>query len=302
MRSPATQQRRFHEQKQTPASRHRRFQKKVQMPVNRQRHFHSQMRMPLSRQLLFPVEIPLPVGRHRDSRNQTPLPVRRRLHFGRKMRTPARRQLVFFESSALCARPMDRTLTKTAQRLDRERLFWHAPRLLLRLLPAMTVRMQRTLTSLRLPTKVPALVQVAKAILEAMTNNRSFPRPSPSHAAVAPAIADRQAAEVATLSRTRGTAAVRDDKRAALASLLVALKGYVQGLADDDPERAETLIESAGMNVKPKGSPRKRPLMSNRAPSPARCGSSRERSRRRRGDVRQGERGAARRGLRQRDR
>jgi hypothetical protein len=43
-------------------------------------------------------------------------------------------------------------------------------------------------------------------------------------------------------------------------SLLVRLKGYVQGLADDDPERAEALIESAGMNVKPKGVRAKAPF------------------------------------------
>jgi hypothetical protein len=262
MRSPARRQRHFREQEQLPAGRRRCFQEKVQTPVNRQRCFHSQKRIPVSRQLLFPTEIPLPVGQHRGSRNETPLPVGWPLHFGKRTRnfgkrtrTPARRQPVFLEPLAFGARPMDRPLTKTAQPLDSERFFWHAPRLLLSVLPAMTVSMQRTLASLRLPTKVPALVQVARAILEAMTNNRSFPKPSPSLAAIAAAIADLQAAEVATLSRTRGTAAVRDAKRAALVSLLVRLKGYVQGVADDDPERAETLIENAGMNVKPKGVP-----------------------------------------------
>jgi hypothetical protein len=124
----------------------------------------------------------------------------------------------------------------------------------------MTVSMLRMLASLRLPTTVPALVQVANAILEAMANNRSFPQPSPSLAVIAAAIADLQAAEVATLSRTRGTAAVRDTKRAALVSLVVRLKGYVQGVADDDPEHAEALIESAGMNVKPKGVQEKAPF------------------------------------------
>jgi hypothetical protein len=245
---------------QTPVNRQRRFEEKVQTPVNRQRRFHSQKRIPVSRQPLFPAEMPLPVGRHRDSRNQTLLPAGWPLHFGKRMRTPARRQPVFLEPSALGARPRYRLLTKTARPLDRERFFWRPPRLLLSVLFAMTVSMHRTLASLRLPTKASALVQVARAILEAMTNNRSFPNPSPSLAAIAAAIADLQAAEVATLSRTRGTAAARDDKRAALVSLLVRLKGYVQGVADDDPDRAATLIESAGMNVKPKGGPAKAPF------------------------------------------
>ena len=124
----------------------------------------------------------------------------------------------------------------------------------------MTVSMQRTLASLRLPTQASALVLVAKTILEAMTNNPSFRKPSPSLAAIAAALADLQAAEVATLARTRGTAAVRDAKRAVLVSLLVRLKAYVQGVADDDPDRAATLIESAGMSVKPKGGPAKAPF------------------------------------------
>ncbi|HXN32660.1 MAG TPA: hypothetical protein VN894_12395 [Polyangiaceae bacterium] len=124
----------------------------------------------------------------------------------------------------------------------------------------MTVSMQRTLAALKLPAEVPALLGVAEAILGAMTNNPSFPNPSPPLAAIAAALADLQAAEVAVLARTRGTAAVRNEKRAALVSLLARLKGYVQGVADDDPERAEALIESAGMSVKAKVFPTKAPF------------------------------------------
>ena len=114
----------------------------------------------------------------------------------------------------------------------------------------MTVSMNKTLAALKLPTQVPALLGVAEAIVLAMSGNPSFPGPTPSLVAVAAALADLHDAEVATLTRTRGTVSVRNDKCAALNSLLVRLKAYVQGVADADPERAAELIERAGMSVK----------------------------------------------------
>jgi hypothetical protein len=114
----------------------------------------------------------------------------------------------------------------------------------------MTVSMQRTLVVLKLPTNVPALLRVAQSIVQSMTGNAYFPSPTPPLAAVAAALADLEVAEVARLSNARGTAAVRHVKRAALSSLLMRLKAYVQGVADDDPDHAGGIIESAGMSIK----------------------------------------------------
>lgn len=114
----------------------------------------------------------------------------------------------------------------------------------------MTVSMHKTLAALRLPTRVPALLSVAEAIVEAMSISPSFPVPSPPLAAVRSAIEGLHDAQVATLTRTRGTAAVRDRRLAVLVGLLVRLKGYVEGVADEDPEHAVAIIESAGMHVK----------------------------------------------------
>jgi hypothetical protein len=124
----------------------------------------------------------------------------------------------------------------------------------------MTVSMHKTLAALKLPTQVAALLGVAEAIVLAMTGNLAFPDPSPSLATVASALADLHAAEVATLTRTRGTAAVRNERRAVLVGLLVRLKAYVLGVADADPERAAALIHSAGMNVKRRNAPAKPPF------------------------------------------
>ena len=114
----------------------------------------------------------------------------------------------------------------------------------------MTVSMHKTLAALRLPTQVPALLSVAEAIVVAMSISPSFPAPTPALAAVRSAILELHDAQVATLTRTRGTVAVRDRKLAVLVGLLVRLKGYVEGVADDDPEHAVAIIESAGMHVK----------------------------------------------------
>ncbi len=91
----------------------------------------------------------------------------------------------------------------------------------------MTVSMHKTLAALKLPTQVPALLGVAEAIVVAMGGNPSFPDPVPSIATVASALADLHAAEVRTLTRERGTVAVRNERRAVLVGLLVRLKAYV---------------------------------------------------------------------------
>jgi hypothetical protein len=117
----------------------------------------------------------------------------------------------------------------------------------------MTVSMHKTLAALKLPTQVPALLAVAEAIVLAMTGNPSFPDPTPSIAAVSAALAGLHDAEVATLTRTRGAVAARDQKRAVLVGLLVRLKAYVQGVADADPDQAASLIHGAGMNVRNNG-------------------------------------------------
>ena len=121
----------------------------------------------------------------------------------------------------------------------------------------MTVSMHKTQAALKLPTQVPALLGVARAILHAMTDNPSFPAPAPPLATVAAALAGLDDAELATQTRTRGTVEVRNAKRAVLVGLLVRLKAYVQGVADENPDVAMSLIESAGMFVKKRVAPEK---------------------------------------------
>lgn len=114
----------------------------------------------------------------------------------------------------------------------------------------MRVSMHMTLVALNLPESVPTLLKVADAIGQRMTGNSWFPDPTPPLAVVASAVAELRDAQVTKASRTRGTAAARNEKLKTVVDLLTRLKGYVQGVANDNPEHAAEIIESAGMSVK----------------------------------------------------
>ena len=108
----------------------------------------------------------------------------------------------------------------------------------------------RSIVTLNLPEKVPALITYASGIAQGMTNNPSFPSPTPTIAVIQAAIADLQASETAALARAKGAVAVRNEKRAALVALLQQLRTYVQTTADPNPTTAPSLIQSAGMAVR----------------------------------------------------
>ena len=109
---------------------------------------------------------------------------------------------------------------------------------------------RRAVAILKLPDPVPALITYVVGIVTAMTGNPSFPSPAPPMATLKNAIDDLQAAQTRTQSRVRGAAALRDEKRAALLSLLEQLRAYVQAQADENPENAPSIIESAGMALR----------------------------------------------------
>jgi hypothetical protein len=113
-----------------------------------------------------------------------------------------------------------------------------------------TKSVHRSLVTLKLPRRVPALITYAQSVLAAMTNNAHFPTPVPALAVLAAAITALQSAESAALSRLKGTVVARNDKKAALVALLQQLRGYVQTTADADPENSAAMIQSSGLAVK----------------------------------------------------
>jgi hypothetical protein len=97
---------------------------------------------------------------------------------------------------------------------------------------------------------VPLLITRAQAIVERMTGNRWFPSPSPPLAVVQTAIDDLSTAQVRTHTRAPDSVAARDAKRTVLMQRLDELRGYVWKIANDNPEHAAEIVESAGMYLK----------------------------------------------------
>jgi hypothetical protein len=114
----------------------------------------------------------------------------------------------------------------------------------------MTKNTHTPIAILKLPHGVQPLITYARAIVTAMTANPHFPTPTPALAAVTTATDDLQLAETAALTRAKGTIAVRNEKRAALVTLLRQLKGYVQTVVDANAETGTSIIESAAIAVK----------------------------------------------------
>jgi hypothetical protein len=102
---------------------------------------------------------------------------------------------------------------------------------------------------------VPLVISRARAIVQQMTGNAWFPSPDPPLSDIEAAIEDLQSAQASTLMRTKGTTDVRDGKRTTLLSRLEYLKAYVEAIANDHPDNATAIIESAGMHVKDKKGP-----------------------------------------------
>jgi hypothetical protein len=113
-----------------------------------------------------------------------------------------------------------------------------------------TKSIRRATVTLMLPKAAPALIVYAQGIVTRMTGNPSFPSPTPPLARVTAAIDDLRAAETAALSRIKGAAAARNEKRTALVALLQQLRSYIQATADAGATNGASIIQSAGVAVR----------------------------------------------------
>jgi hypothetical protein len=118
----------------------------------------------------------------------------------------------------------------------------------------MTKRLHPVRVALRLPDKVPDLLILSTAVGKAMAVSRWFAAPVPSLARVTAATKKLEKSQAASLSGMRGLAEARDADLVALRSLLKLMGAYVQGVADENPEHAASIIESASMSVALRGS------------------------------------------------
>jgi hypothetical protein len=110
----------------------------------------------------------------------------------------------------------------------------------------------RSLVALNLEKPVPALITQATNFVTRMTGNPYFPTPTPNLALIATAIGTLQTSEAAAVSRIKGAASARNQKRKELVALLEQLRTYVQTVADADEANGPAIIESAGFSLRKK--------------------------------------------------
>ena len=108
----------------------------------------------------------------------------------------------------------------------------------------------RALAVLALPRKVPDLINAGTVIVKGMTGNPNFPTPTPTVGAVQTALSDLVTAQTGATLRTKGAAALRNEKKQTLVTLLEEWKTFVQSTADASPENGPSIIESSGIGLR----------------------------------------------------
>jgi hypothetical protein len=134
------------------------------------------------------------------------------------------------------------------------RLHWQANRFFSRLLRTMA-RMIKV--ALNHPRTAVGILMYAKHVAACMTGNPYFPSPTLPIATLVAHIAELEAAEILTGTRTRGAATDRDAKLSTVMNDLRQLRTYVETLANQHAEDAEAVVVSAGMSVKESAGPSK---------------------------------------------
>ena len=113
---------------------------------------------------------------------------------------------------------------------------------------------------LGLPKRNKDLITFCKAVLAALTNNPHFPAPNPTLAVFSADIDAYDQAETAAAGKLPGAPSQRNAKRAKVVQDLRHLREYVQGVAENAPADAISVVESAGFRVKKPGARHKQAL------------------------------------------
>jgi len=111
---------------------------------------------------------------------------------------------------------------------------------------------------LKLPDSTPALILRGQNIVLVMRGSAWFSSLLPLLAVVSADLDDLQAVEAAALTRAKGAASARDDKKKKVIDDLTGLAGQVQSIVDQQPGEAATITAAAGMFQK-KSSARSKP-------------------------------------------
>ena len=99
-----------------------------------------------------------------------------------------------------------------------------------------------------------------RLIITMMTDNENFPEPMPPLALVSAAADTLEAREELALKGGKGMVKERDVALRYTHDLVGVLRAYVQSVANGAGEKAEAVVESAGMTAKKRGARTKLPL------------------------------------------
>ena len=118
----------------------------------------------------------------------------------------------------------------------------------------MTATVPNPKVVLHTPHSALAWLVLAKAVYDGLSNNKGlFVTPNPPLLQLSTDIDAFDAAQTATQTRAKGTAAARDAKLVIVRAALVKVCAYVQGLVNADPANAATIAQSAGLSLRKVG-------------------------------------------------
>jgi hypothetical protein len=100
------------------------------------------------------------------------------------------------------------------------------------------------------PENVSRYLKACRLIVTMMTGNPSFPEPTPPLAEMSAALDTLETREELALKGGKGMVKERDVALRQAHNKVTMLRAYVQSVANEEPEKAEAIVHSAGMNAK----------------------------------------------------
>jgi hypothetical protein len=125
--------------------------------------------------------------------------------------------------------------------------------IILAIMPTTVIKKIIAVLNIKKYRQIGTFIAKAKLVRQSMKGNTWFPAPPVALAdngVFDTHIKDLDAAETLALTKVKGAAQVRDDKKAIVLNDLHLLMAYVQTIADANPKNAEAIVIGSGLDVK----------------------------------------------------
>jgi len=114
----------------------------------------------------------------------------------------------------------------------------------------MTTTTSHLIVAGKIPTASAPLTAYTRGLIAGLTGNAHISNPQPPIVTLTSLLGTFEAAETATVSRTKGTVGTRNSARTALRSALKTEVATIQTAADADPDNAEAIITSTSLTTR----------------------------------------------------